>query len=159
MAPEAGSGSGGEEKPREVRIERFREHEDYVELKAVFAAIEEFLRGVIPMVRQLIDTILQPLDGAKLGKDIAEMYRQLKESGMSEEMIREIIDKYLSKRLEEIPTITSLLKMFGEAIGKGGRDVMKGIEIATKALRKEGGAAGGSGGEAGEGREAPKGGS
>ncbi len=108
--------SGGVE---ERKVESYREHPEYIELKAVFSAIEEFLRAVLPLVKQLIDAMLAPLDGSKLGKDIAEMYRQLKESGMSDEMIEKIVDKYLQKRLEEVPTVTSLLKMLGEAMSRG----------------------------------------
>ena len=98
---------------------KIEEESKYLELRAVFTAIEEFLRNVVPSVKDFISTILEPLNGAKLGKDIAEMYKALKESGMSEEMINKIIDKYLQKRLEELPTVTTLLKPLSEAISKG----------------------------------------
>ncbi len=118
--------------------EKFREHEEYLELKAVFTAIEEFLRGVIPMVKDLIDTMLKPLDGSRLGKDIAELYRQLKESGMSDEMIEKIVDTYLKKRLEEVPTVTSLLKMIGEAVSRGREGVERLARVAREyAAKKE----------------------
>jgi len=132
---------GSEERRSPRSIE---EVEEYLELKAVFTAIEEFLRKVLPMIKELIDTVLKPLDGSRLGKEIAEMYRSLKESGMSEEMIAKVIDRYLEKRLEGIPTLTTLLKDLSRVLVGGRRG-----RIEESSERREG--------EGGEGREAERG--
>lgn len=129
----------------EERRERKYVSEDARELHEIFSVISEFIASIKAPIKEFIDMFLTSLSGEKLGKEVAALYKELKESGMPEDMVKEMVQEFFRRKLEAAPTIASLAKMLKDALGKGellrrGREIPKEIikEIAqTKKARRE----------------------
>lgn len=53
---------------------------------------------------------MSSLDGRKLGQEIAELYKTLKETGLRDLVIEEIVKDFYKKKLELAPSISELIK-------------------------------------------------
>ena len=107
----------------EVRPEEVPEWmKDGLELKYIFKAISEFISDVSGHLKKLIDTILEPISGDKLGGEIGAFYRNLRESGVPEELASEMTRRYFESRiaiLEAFKSLPSLFQQFQGAAKKG----------------------------------------
>ncbi|MCE4613114.1 MAG: hypothetical protein F7C07_04715 [Desulfurococcales archaeon] len=116
----------GEEKRREPW------REDVEELREVLTAISDFLSSLKEPVRELLSAIVGPIEGGKLGREIGDFYRGLKESGVPEEMAVQMTREYFRKRLESLPSVASFVDALKEAI-RGG---VPGARVAVKTGEK-----------------------
>ncbi len=87
------------------------EKKDVEELKEVLGAITEFIASLKQPIKELLDTMAQSLNGEKLGKEVASFYKQLVDSGIPEDMAKEMTKEYFRKRLESAPNLGSLMNM------------------------------------------------
>lgn len=85
--------------------------DDVAELKEILGAVSEFLASLKQPIKELLDTIAQSLSGEKLGREVASFYKQLIESGIPEDMAKEMTKEYFRKRLESAPNLGSLMNM------------------------------------------------
>ncbi len=95
------------EQPRERHTEFVSS--DARELYEIFTAISEFIRQIKEPIKEVISTILEAYDGAKIGKDIGELYRNLVESGVPKELTEEMVREYFKRRMESLPTIATII--------------------------------------------------
>jgi hypothetical protein len=100
------------------------EDEDVKELREVLTAISEFLEGLKKPVQDILTLIMGQLSGEKLGKEVADFYRNLKESGMDEEMVKEMTQQYFQRRLESANIVKILQEVFSKYSNK---DIIKGV--------------------------------
>ncbi|RLE67216.1 MAG: hypothetical protein DRJ47_00755 [Thermoprotei archaeon] len=102
--------------------------EDVMELRGVLSAVSEFLKDLGPMVKEILDTVLSAIDGAKLGEETGAFYKQLIEAGMDPEHAKRLTEKFLEKKL----SFMDLSSLISEAI-KGGKKIK-----VLKKLKREG---------------------
>lgn len=74
-------------------------NEDIEELRGLFNLLKEFLPEVIPLVKDLINTVMEALSGEKLGKDVADFYKNLIDSGMDKNLAAELTKNYLANKI------------------------------------------------------------
>ncbi len=70
------------------------------ELREVLNAIADFIQRIKGPIRELVTIVLAMMDGAKLGEDVAAFYKQVKESGLPDEVALEMTRQYFRERLE-----------------------------------------------------------
>ena len=95
-----------EHKPRK------EEESEAEEVKEILGAVTEFIASLKEPIKELLDTLAQSLNGEKLGKEVASFYKQLVDSGIPEDMAKEMSKEYFKKRLESAPNLGSLMNMF-----------------------------------------------
>ncbi|GEM_PF-712760 len=125
-----------EHKPRK------EEERDVEELKEVLSAVTEFIASLKEPIKELLDTMAQSLNGEKLGKEVASFYKQLVESGIPEDMAKEMTKEYFRKRLESAPNLGSIMNMFrggfkgpaGVMVARSPKDAVKQLEALKKAF-------------------------
>lgn len=83
---------------------------DVEEVRMVLDAISSFLKDLSGPLKDLFNTLLQALDGAKIGEDVASFYRKLKEAGMPDDMVQDLTEKYFKSRLEAANILGLLAK-------------------------------------------------
>ncbi len=96
-----------EHKPRKEE-----EENDAEEIREILGAVTEFIASLKEPIKELLDTLAQSLNGEKLGKEVASFYKQLIDSGIPEDMAKEMTREYFRKRLESAPNIGSIMNMF-----------------------------------------------
>ncbi len=101
--------------------------EDAQEVHEILSAISDFIAGLKQPIKEFLDMLLSSLDGEKLGREVAKFYKELKESGMPEEMIKEMVSEFFRRKLEAAPTLGSLAKMISDALSSKGK-ILKGIK-------------------------------
>ena len=115
--------SEGKREELEVRPEEVPEWmKDGLELKYIFKAISEFISDVSGHLKKLIDTILEPISGDKLGEEIGAFYRNLRGNGVPEELANEMTRRYFESRiaiLEAFKSLPSLFQQFQGVTKKG----------------------------------------
>ena len=70
-----------------------KQERDAEEVREVLTAVSETLPNLI---RSLFDSIFSEEAASKLAISIGTLYSKLKEQGLPEDMIREIVDRYIS---------------------------------------------------------------
>ncbi len=116
--------------------------EDARELREVLTAIIEFLRDITGPLKELMSLVQSSIAGDKLGKDIAEFYKNLKDSGLPDDVVNELIKKYYDDRMSLLRLMSSLFEGLrrGRAIiaASRGEETKSSIKEALKeALRKK----------------------
>ncbi|HDO20653.1 MAG: hypothetical protein NDF56_03175 [archaeon GB-1845-036] len=87
--------------------------EDVEELKAVFSAIGEFIDKIPKLINEIFSALYDPEMGRKIGENIASYYKALKDSGLPEEMVVKLTEKYAV----QISTFMDQLKEIIRGIG------------------------------------------
>jgi len=127
----------GEEEKKQVVVE----DKDIEELKIVLDTITPFLEKVKNMIKEILDMIISGIDGEKLGREVASLYQQLKQAGLPDEIVNEMVKDFYKKKLESLPSLNDLIKTISEAVkspkikiaGKEGAEEEK-VEEAVKAV-------------------------
>jgi len=129
------------------KCERREGKEKYVsenarELREVLTAIIEFLRDITGPLKELMSLVQSSIAGDKLGKDIAEFYKNLKDSGLPDDIVNELIKKYYDDRMSLLRLMSSLFEGLrrGRAIiaASRGEETKSSIKEALKeVLRKK----------------------
>jgi len=84
------------------------------ELREILSAISKFLEDIKRPIGDLINVILDAMRGDKVGEEVAAFYRKLKEGGLPDDVVRDMVKKYLEERVK----IASLLEKLVGAMGK-----------------------------------------
>jgi len=120
---------------------------DGLELKYIFRAISEFIKDVSTNLKDLIDTMLAPVSGERLGEEIGSFYENLKQSGVPEDLANEMTRRYFEARiavLEIMKSLPSLLQRAPQAFKQEQKNAIEKLkelqrikEKAEKAKEKE----------------------
>ena len=90
-----------------------KHHEEEVEtLREIFAAISGFLRDIREPLKDLINVLVDALNGEKLGKEVADFYNTLIKNGVPEELAKEMTKEFFNKKLESAPSVGKMLSSF-----------------------------------------------
>ena len=72
---------------------------DGLELKYVLSAVSDFIKEIREPLKELIDMVMRILSGEKLGEEVASFYKSLVESGVPEDMAKDMTKKYFETRI------------------------------------------------------------
>ncbi len=86
------------------------EEEDVEKLERLLSVVEE---KVPKLLREIVEAVSSPERARKMGEAVAEFYRKLKESGMSDEMAEKLTLEFLRSN-NVIGAVRDLLKGEGE---------------------------------------------
>ena len=116
------------------------EEKDIEELKEVLNAVTDFVKGLKEPVKDVLEMVTSSLSGEKLGKEVSALYKSLKDSGIPEDMARNMVQEYFRKRLDSALDLKKLMEIFTTSF-KGGKITSspyrgKGLEEAIGALEK-----------------------
>ncbi|MCE4601021.1 MAG: hypothetical protein F7C38_05590 [Desulfurococcales archaeon] len=90
--------------------------EDVEEVRGILTAVSDFLKEVQKPIKDLLETLLEPVRGDKFGSEIAAFYKSLVESGIPEDLAREMTKEYFEKRTKILDAMSSITNLF-----KGGK--------------------------------------
>ncbi len=110
MAPEAPS-------PGSEPMQKGVKHSGMEEVAAAAKVAADIMREIRNLVTELVEQAMKALDGARLGREVSEFYKNLIENGMPEEMARQLTMEFFKQRLEAAPKLSSLI----EALAKGSK--------------------------------------
>ncbi len=96
-----------------------KDSEDVEELRQVLGTVAEFMYQIKDLVKEFLDTLSKSFDGEKLGREIAQMYKSLVESGMPPDKAYELTQRFLEAKLEAIPKVSSFIEMLQKSISGG----------------------------------------
>ena len=85
------------------------DEEDIEELQKLFDVIISFLGEIGPQIAQTISSILEAYPGAKVGKEVADFYKKLKEEGVPEDLAERRTEKYFES-IDIMGKISKLIK-------------------------------------------------
>lgn len=109
-----------------------RRSDDVEELREVLEAVSDFLDKLGSRLKSLLDSVMESLDGAKLGREVGEMYKSLKEAGVPEEVAIEMTREFFKRKMELAPTLSSVLQSISSSSGKWGWRAGSQWELADK---------------------------
>ncbi len=108
-----------------------REHQIHIQastdeeqVRGILRAVSEFIIDLKEPLKEMLDAMVNVLEGKKLGEEVAVFYKKLKEAGMPEDMVREMTKEFLEKKLETAPSVGSLISKL--------QDVIEEIEVTRK---------------------------
>ncbi|MEB3859840.1 MAG: hypothetical protein LRS43_01365, partial [Desulfurococcales archaeon] len=93
--------------------------EDVEELRGVLSAVSDFIASLKEPIKDLLSAIAGPIEGGKLGREVGDFYRGLKESGVPDDIALQMTREYFKRRLESLPSISSFIEALREAITSG----------------------------------------
>jgi len=91
---------------------------DAEEVREILKAVSEFIEGLKEPIKEFLDMMMSSLDGKKLGEEVAKFYRELKESGMPEDMAKDMVKEFFRKRLESAPSLEGLVEALKQGMGR-----------------------------------------
>ncbi len=100
----------------EPRIEMESEESEVEELREVLKAVSQFVSDLKEPIKEIIAMLMNALDGKKLGEEVAQFYRKLVDSGVPEDMARELTKEFFQKKLESAPKLSSLIDMLSNVM-------------------------------------------
>jgi hypothetical protein len=130
--------SGGEERKEFKELKKSEEvpewMRDGLELKYVLDAISGFLKDIREPLRDLLNLLMEPLNGDRLGKDIGSLYKSLKENGVPEDLINEMVRKYFETKLSVFKIFERLQDVLS---GKGPSEALERLTKIAKEAKEE----------------------
>lgn len=85
------------------------------ELEMVLTAVSSFIKEIQEPLARLLETLIQPVRGDRLGEEIAELYKKLKESGMPEDLAQKMTLEYFERRTKILESLGNLGQLFSKA--------------------------------------------
>lgn len=110
--------SSEEEKKKEEWIEKTEVEELKVIGEYLLPKVSELIGKLSESLKEIIDVVMSSIDGKKLAQEIGELYTGLKQAGLPEDMIKEIIREFYKKKLETAPTLTDILRNITRFVSK-----------------------------------------
>jgi hypothetical protein len=90
------------------------EKKEAEEIREMLSAVSKFLEDIKKPITDLINVMLDAMRGDRVGEEVAAFYKKLKESGLPDDVVRDMVRKYLEERVK----MTSL---FDKLIGSMSR--------------------------------------
>lgn len=102
----------------DVVEEKEGEVDDAVKIiEAAGPLIEKLGSFIKDALKSIMDELSRSLDGKKLAEDIAALYQGLKQAGMPDEVVNEMVKDYYRRRLESVPSLSNLLTSLMKVVG------------------------------------------
>lgn len=92
--------------------------EDVRELREVLQTISSFLRDIKEPVNELLNILINALNGEKLGREVSAFYNMLLKNGVPEELARKMTEEFFRQKLESAPSIDRILSSLTSMVGK-----------------------------------------
>ena len=83
---------------------------DVEELRILLSTISDFLSVLAPRIREILDAVFEQFSGEKIGKEVATLYKQLKSSGMDDELVKEMTIKFFDQRTAVLSVIKEIIE-------------------------------------------------
>ncbi len=90
------------------------EDKDIEELERVLETVSKFLGEIGPSIASSISAVIEAYPGEKIGKQVADFYKKLREEGVPEELAEELTKKYFDS-LNIFNKISELIRKFPRA--------------------------------------------
>ena len=103
---------------RENEHELRKGSEEAEEVREILKAVSEFIESLKQPIKEFIDMMMSSLDGQKLGEDVAKFYKELKSSGVPDELAKEMVKEFFRKRLESAPDMRGFIDALRGAMSK-----------------------------------------
>lgn len=94
------------------------ESDDVRELRGVLQAISSFLRDIMEPVNELLNILINVLDGEKLGREVSAFYNVLLKNGVPEELAKKMTMEFFRQKLEATPSIDRILASLTSIVEK-----------------------------------------
>ncbi len=114
---------------------------DAEEVREILKAVSEFIGSLRGPIKEILDMLINAVDGRRLGEEVATFYRQLKDQGVPDEVAVELTKEFFHKKMEAMPSIGALADAISGAIGGGFKPGVivagtKNIDEAIKVLEE-----------------------
>jgi hypothetical protein len=90
------------------------EKKEAEEIREMLSAVSKFLEDIKKPIADLINVMLDAMRGDRVGEEVAAFYKKLKESGLPDDVVRDMVRKYLEERVK-------MASLFDKLIGSMGR--------------------------------------
>ncbi len=85
------------------------------EIERILKAILEFMKNAKEPMKEFMEFAASFISGEKVGCEVAVFYKKLIENDVPEDLAKQLTMRFLEKRLEPLPNISSLAKLIKEA--------------------------------------------
>jgi hypothetical protein len=72
--------------------------------------VSAWLKKLGIVAKDIVNTVVSTLNSSKLGKEIVDLYNNLKSAGLPENLVIEIARDFYKKKLETAPSLNDLVK-------------------------------------------------
>jgi len=83
------------------------------ELREVLSAVSKFLEDIKKPIADLINVVLDAMRGDKVGEEVAAFYKKLKEGGLPDDVVKDMVKKYLEERVKMASFLDKLIGTMG----------------------------------------------
>jgi len=80
------------------------------ELRDVLSTVSDFLSILAPRIREILDAVFEQFSGEKIGREVTALYKQLKSSGMDDELVKEMTIKFFDQRTAVLGVIKEVIE-------------------------------------------------
>jgi len=84
------------------------------ELREILSAVTKFIENLKKPIEDLTSVVLDALRGDRLGEDVAAFYTKLKEKGLPDDMVNEMVKKYLEERIKMASVLDRFMSLFSK---------------------------------------------
>jgi hypothetical protein len=79
-----------------------------LEVRHILKAVSDFISDIKAPLKDILDTVLAPFSGERLGRDVGNFYKNLRESGVPEEVAIEMTKRYFENRVKAFDIVGKL---------------------------------------------------
>jgi len=87
------------------------EKKEAEEIREILSAVSKFLEDIKKPIADLINVMLDAMRGDRVGEEVAAFYKKLKESGLPDDVVRDVVKKYLEERVRMASFFDKLVGM------------------------------------------------
>lgn len=107
-----------EEPVEKEEIREEEEEKEVKELEIVKGMISEWLDKIGVVIKDIVSTVTSSIDGRRLSEEIVEMYKRLKEAGLPDDVVSEIIRDFYKRKLDLVPSLKDLISTISDLLSK-----------------------------------------
>lgn len=90
------------------------EDKDLEKIPMVLESVKGLLKELGEVFKDVINTVMNAVKGDVIGKEIASFYKDLKESGMPDDIVLNMTREFLRQKFEVVTKVSSLLQILGK---------------------------------------------
>jgi hypothetical protein len=91
------------------------EKKEAEEIREMLSAVSKFLEDIKKPIADLINVMLDAMRGDRVGEEVAAFYKKLKESGLPDDVVRDMVKKYLEERVKMASLLDKLIGSMGRS--------------------------------------------
>ncbi|NHW44280.1 MAG: hypothetical protein HA491_00850 [Candidatus Verstraetearchaeota archaeon] len=89
------------------------EKKEAEEIREMLSAVSKFLEDIKKPIADLINVMLDAMRRDRVGEEVAAFYKKLKESGLPDDVVRDMVRKYLEERVKIASLLDKLIGSMG----------------------------------------------